>query len=115
MKHQNIAAVLGRPPVHPFPARMAPDLAIRELKRLREGARVLDPMSGSGTVLALAQAHGYQATGLDVDPLAVLMARVWTRPVSHSVVRKARRHRAKCIATVLQVRVRSLRIPQSSG
>ena len=89
MKHQNIAAVLGRPPVHPFPARMAPDLAIRVLRRLREGARVLDPMSGSGTVLALAQAHGYQSTGLDVDPLAVLMARVWTRPVSHAVVRKA--------------------------
>ena len=68
-------------PVHPFPARMAPDLAIRELRRFPAGSQVLDPMSGSGTVLRHAAALGHSAIGRDLDPLAVLMARVWTSPL----------------------------------
>lgn len=67
--------------IHPFPARMAPELALRSLSRLPEGSRVLDPMSGSGTVLRQALALGHQAIGFDMDPLAVLMSRVWTSPV----------------------------------
>lgn len=73
--------------IHPFPARMAPDLALRSLKRLPEGSRVLDPMTGSGTVLRQALALGHQAIGFDMDPLAVLMSRVWTSPVDPDVVR----------------------------
>jgi hypothetical protein len=38
-------------------------------------------MSGSGTVLRVASEHGLRAVGLDVDPLAVLLARVWTTPL----------------------------------
>ncbi len=64
-------------PVHPFPARMAPELAIRALRRLPVGSRVLDPMAGSGTVLRHAAALGHLAIGRDLDPLAVLMTRVW--------------------------------------
>lgn len=72
--------------IHPFPARMAPDLALRSLSRLPEGSRVLDPMSGSGTVLRQALALGHQAIGFDMDPLAVLMSRVWTSPVDPDAV-----------------------------
>lgn len=67
-------------PVHPFPARMAPELAIRALRRLSPGSRVLDPMAGSGTVLRHAAALGHTAIGRDLDPLAVLMTRVWNTP-----------------------------------
>lgn len=67
-------------PVHPFPARMAPDLAIQALLRLPAGSRVLDPMAGSGTVLRHAAALGHAAIGRDLDPLAVLMTRVWNTP-----------------------------------
>lgn len=67
-------------PVHPFPARMAPELAIRALRRLPKGSRVLDPMAGSGTVLRHAAALGHAAVGRDLDPLAVLMTRVWNTP-----------------------------------
>jgi len=67
-------------PVHPFPARMAPDLAIQELNEIARGSRVLDPMSGSGTVLRHAAALGHSAIGRDLDPLAVLMTRVWNTP-----------------------------------
>lgn len=61
---------------------MAPDLALDKLTSLKKGSLVLDPMAGSGTVLRQAVDLGYEALGYDVDPLAVLMARVWTTPVS---------------------------------
>lgn len=73
-------------PVHPFPARMAPGLALDSLSSLLPGSVVLDPMSGSGTVLRQAAELGHTAFGYDVDPLAVLMARVWTTPVDDASI-----------------------------
>lgn len=68
--------------IHPFPARMAPEIALRALEDLRQqvnngmAPRVLDPMCGSGTVLTTAKSYGCQAVGRDVDPLAVLITKV---------------------------------------
>ena len=64
---------------HPFPARMAPDLALASVSQAFEGP-VLDPMCGSGVVLRAASLEGKAAIGFDVDPLAVLMSSVWTAP-----------------------------------
>jgi SAM-dependent methyltransferase len=61
---------------------MAPELAISELSALPKGSIVLDPMAGSGTVLRQASEHGHSAIGFDMDPMAVLISRVWTTPVS---------------------------------
>lgn len=69
-------------PLHPFPARMSPDIALRSVIRLPNGATVLDPMSGSGTVLRVASDHGHKAIGFDVDPLSVLLGKVWTTPIN---------------------------------
>ena len=77
------------PPIHPFPARMAAELALAELRRLPPGSRVLDPMAGSGTVLRAAADQGHTALGFDTDPLAVLMARVWTVPLDPAALRAA--------------------------
>jgi hypothetical protein len=74
------------PPIHPFPARMAPDLAMEQLKKVPCGAVVLDPMAGSGTVLRQATELGHRALGFDTDPLAVLMANVWTRSYDGALV-----------------------------
>lgn len=68
--------------IHPFPAKMAPELALESLRRLPPGSIVLDPMAGSGTVLRQALSSGHVAIGFDTDPLAVLMSRVWTTPVA---------------------------------
>ncbi len=75
-------------PIHPFPARMAPDLALERLDMLVKGSRVLDPMAGSGVVLRQAIDLGHQAIGFDLDPLAVLMARVWTTPVDDARINR---------------------------
>ena len=58
-----------------------PALRLEALGESKATLRVLDPMAGSGTVLAVARANGHRAFGVDLDPLAVLLAGVWTRTV----------------------------------
>jgi len=86
--NQTVYEAVGRHPIHPFPARMAPGIALDALGDRATALRVLDPMAGSGTVLAVARTRGHHAIGVDVDPLAVLLARVWTRTVNAKRVRK---------------------------
>lgn len=43
-------------------------------------------MSGSGTVLRQASDLGHHSVGFDMDPLAVLMTKVWTTPVDDDTV-----------------------------
>lgn len=68
-------------PIHPFAARMAPEIAFEALKDLKKTAVILDPMVGSGTVLRTVSAYGFNGIGYDMDPLAVLMSRVWTATI----------------------------------
>lgn len=74
-------ALVASRPIHPFPARMAPEIALARCGELPSTAIVLDPMAGSGTVPRAAVDAGLRAIGFDVDPLAVLMTRVWTTPI----------------------------------
>ncbi len=64
-------------PIHPFPARMAPEVALQACDSVPRGSLVLDPMVGSGTAVRVAASDGHRAVGFDIDPLAVLMSRVW--------------------------------------
>ncbi|MGO4958497.1 hypothetical protein ACTQ49_14745 [Luteococcus sp. Sow4_B9] len=73
---------------------MAPDIAIDHLDAVEGESElvVLDPMCGSGTVLAAAADRGHAARGFDVDPLAVLMSSVATQAVdTDDVVAEAER------------------------
>ena len=84
-------------PVHPFPARMAPEIVSEAMNGLKPFSTVIDPMCGSGVVLREAVQRGYRAIGYDIDPLAILMSRVWTRSLdvskllrrSQSIIEKA--------------------------
>ncbi len=60
---------------------MASELAFQAIKDLPDGAIVLDPMSGSGTVMKVAVESGHIARGFDVDPMAVLLSQVQTHHV----------------------------------
>lgn len=73
-------------PIHPFPARMASDLALQAIKDLPEGSIVLDPMSGSGTVMKVAVESGHVARGFDVDPMAVLLSKVQTHHIDEDAM-----------------------------
>src|ERR1017187_3236842 len=60
-----------------LPICMAPGIALGVMSDIDESL-VLDPMMGSGTVLAMARANGHRGIGFDIDPLAVLSSKVWT-------------------------------------
>jgi hypothetical protein len=72
--------------IHPFPARMAPDLALAALEEMPQGSIILDPMMGSGTVVRQALEFGHHALGYDLDPLAVLMTSAWTTEVRDEAI-----------------------------
>jgi len=99
LNKKTIYETLGREPVHPFPARMAPGIALQIIAESKRPLRILDPMMGSGTVVALARSKGHKALGVDIDPLAVLISRAWTTTVNaekaqikaREVLRRARK------------------------
>ncbi|MEX1108441.1 MAG: hypothetical protein WEC00_05970 [Dongiaceae bacterium] len=95
-------------PIHPFPARMAPELAIKSLSRLDKGSTVLDPMMGSGTVVRHAAEQGHQAYGFDLDPLAVLISRVWSSQVDDALVNEAAE---EVLEHAKSLQMRSISIP----
>lgn len=74
--------------IHPFPARMAPDAIAHLVDKLPIDATILDPMCGSGVVLRVALTSGRRALGFDIDPLSVLMSKVWTRTKSVATAQK---------------------------
>lgn len=65
---------------------MAPELALRRLGKATPTAKVvLDPMMGSGTIPVLAAHRGHRAIGFDIDPLALVIAGTWGRPLDRDV------------------------------
>jgi len=77
--------------VHPYPAKFIADLPGAFLDTLpvpRHGV-VMDPFCGSGTTLAEAQRRGYETLGVDLNPIACLIARVKTSPLSDGALRSA--------------------------
>lgn len=48
----------------------------------RKGSLILDPFTGSGTVQVEALVKGVSSVGIDVDPLACLIAKVKTTPIN---------------------------------
>jgi site-specific DNA-methyltransferase (cytosine-N4-specific) len=68
---------------HSYPAMMIPQVARRLIERYSEpGATVLDPFCGSGSVLVEARFLGRNAWGVDLNPLALLIARAKTTPIA---------------------------------
>jgi hypothetical protein len=65
---------------------MAPGIAFEAFRDSTTSLKVLDPMAGSGTALAVARSKGHRAFGVDLDPLAVLLASVWTRTIDVEAV-----------------------------
>lgn len=60
---------------------MAPEIAFKALDDVPEGALIFDPMCGSGTTLKIASSRNYEIVGCDIDPLALLIAKVWCMPL----------------------------------
>ncbi len=105
--------------LHPYPARMIPQLAGRLLDRYAsKGSVVLDPFCGSGTVLVEARLRGVNSVGFDINPLACLIASVKSTPLNPDRVRKHwRRLKSSIEEEITQLRFRQLdvSVPDFSG
>ena len=76
--------------LHPYPAMMIPQIAHRLTDIYgSKGGLLFDPYCGSGTALLEGMLAGMAAIGTDLNPLARLIARVKTRPVSIAALDRA--------------------------
>jgi 16S rRNA G966 N2-methylase RsmD len=68
---------------HSYPAMMIPQIAGRLLEKYGQNARrVLDPFCGTGTSLVEANLRGVSAFGIDLNPLACLVATAKTTVIN---------------------------------
>lgn len=70
---------------HDYPATMIPklpDLFLNVITQFTSVKSVYDPFVGSGTTLVEGLRHNVNSTGVDLNPLAVLMSKVKTRKLS---------------------------------
>jgi len=76
---------------HMYPARMMPLIAKRLIRRYASSSDdvVLDPFVGSGGVLVESRLFNRNSIGVDINPLAVLIAKAKTKPID---ARNLRRH-----------------------
>lgn len=68
--------------VHPYPAKFVAELprALLNALPIPTGTAVLDPFCGGGTTMVECQRRGLPSFGIDVNPIACLIARVKTSP-----------------------------------
>src|SRR3989304_4842647 len=70
--------------MHRFPGKFIPNLPrylLRSVLKHRGDRTVFDPFCGSGTTLVEAALEGRPFVGIDIDPLAVLIATAKTEPL----------------------------------
>lgn len=74
---------------HVYPAMMIAPVARRLIRMFaKKGDVVLDPFCGSGTVLVEALKEGLNSWGIDINPLALLIARAKTTILDVKVLRR---------------------------
>lgn len=78
--------------IHPYPAKFIPQIPKTLIKLFHPGddSPILDPFCGSGTTLVEALNVGIPSIGIDLNPLATLIAKVKTTPLQRVVVEVAR-------------------------
>ena len=70
----------GRHKIHPYPAMLHPLLVDFLIKKYVEKDDVVfDPFCGSGVTLLQASVNGHKSIGFDINPLALLIAKVKTQ------------------------------------
>jgi site-specific DNA-methyltransferase (cytosine-N4-specific) len=100
--------------IHPYPARFIPQIphALIDLLHPGDNSPVLDPFCGSGTTLVEAVESGLPAVGIDLHPLATLIAKVKTTPIDGAFTRVACETTVAARQRILEKRVLIPAIPR---
>ena len=71
--------------IHEYKGKFNPQIvrAIMNICGITPSSQILDPFCGSGTSLLEAQLQGYEAYGIDINPMAVFIANTKTNVVFH--------------------------------
>jgi hypothetical protein len=78
--------------LHPYPARMIPQVARKLIIRYSEEGELLwDPFCGSGTTLVESMLMSRRSLGTDLNPFAIFLSKVKTTPINSSILRKTGR------------------------
>lgn len=71
---------------HRYPAKFIPQLVEKLIDEYisNENAHINDPFMGCGTTIVTAIAHGFKASGTDINKIAYLMTKVKSTPINPS-------------------------------
>jgi SAM-dependent methyltransferase len=91
--------------IHPYPAKFIAEIPRALIAEFapQSGTLILDPFCGSGTSLVEAQRAGYEAVGVDLNPIACRISRVKTGPAPRTLGLAASRCRDTAAATTGEV------------
>ncbi|MFX1368399.1 MAG: DNA methyltransferase [Promethearchaeota archaeon] len=99
--------------IHKFPAKFFPELPRFLIARYsNSGDSVLDPMCGSGTVVLEAQLKERVAIGIDIDPMARLISKAKTKPISPEILTSVKEWLLTTIDVLHSDSASSPRIPE---
>ncbi|MFX0209969.1 MAG: DNA methyltransferase [Candidatus Hodarchaeota archaeon] len=74
---------------HRYPAKFIPQLVFRLIKEYsKPGDRICDPFGGCGTTLVEAKLAKRPSIGFDINPLAILITKAKTTPISPIILTK---------------------------
>lgn len=89
--------------IHDYPAKFMPqypEIFVRHYSA--EGQLIVDPMCGSGTTLVAACLQNRRGYGVDIDPVASLIASVATTPLDPDMLSEYRQHLNRKISHALK-------------
>lgn len=74
---------------HRYPAKFLPNLVKKLMEEYTQaGDKVADLFAGCGTTLVEAKIHGRESIGVDINPVAELIAKVKTKPINPVLLEK---------------------------
>ncbi len=86
--------------LHPYPAKFIPEIPAAALRLAPDQGLILDPFCGCGTTLVESVRTGRSAIGIDLNPIATLVARAKLSGWSQQDADLLRKHRNRLLSAV---------------